>query len=121
MSKSMPLPQTLQEAVLYASDKERVHDFMVSMRWADGIKCVHCGCDRVGFISTGQEEFAHKKAQNDTNVVEFEDPAKTKILRQVLGAFRQGGIPEGQPGLRITTPGLKRKRLAKICRPIRRL
>ncbi len=55
MPKSMPLPQTLQEAVLYASDKERVHDFMASMRWADGVECIHCECDRVGFISTRQK------------------------------------------------------------------
>ncbi len=61
MSQSMPLPQTLQEAVIYASDPDRVFNFMVSMRWPDGVKCVHCGCDRVGFIST-RKRFKCKNA-----------------------------------------------------------
>ncbi len=46
------LPRTLQEAVLYFSDEQKCFDFVVDMRWPSGVRCIHCDCDRVGFIAT---------------------------------------------------------------------
>jgi transposase-like protein len=47
------LPKTLQAAINYFSDKDVCFNFMVSMRWADGIAiCQHCGNDKTSFLST---------------------------------------------------------------------
>jgi transposase-like protein len=44
--------KTLQEAVVYFSDQDQALEYIVQKRWPDGVKCPHCGCDRVGFLST---------------------------------------------------------------------
>jgi transposase-like protein len=42
---------TLQQAVKYFADYENCHDFMVSLRWPDGIvRCPQCGSDRVTYL-----------------------------------------------------------------------
>ena len=46
------LPETLQEAVIYFSDKQACHDFMVALRWPDGVTCPRCGSAKHSFIST---------------------------------------------------------------------
>jgi transposase-like protein len=47
------LPTTLQDAIVYFSDKDVCFNFMVSMRWQDGIAiCQHCGNDQTSFLST---------------------------------------------------------------------
>jgi transposase-like protein len=47
------LPQTLQQAIVYFSDKNTCFDFMVSMRWADGVAtCPHCESIKTSFLST---------------------------------------------------------------------
>jgi len=45
-------PKTLQEAMIYFSDKQNAHDFIVSLRWADGVICPHCGGSEQWFIKT---------------------------------------------------------------------
>lgn len=46
-------PTTLLEAIRYFSDPEVCHDFMVKMRWPDGIVvCPTCGRDDVRYIAT---------------------------------------------------------------------
>jgi transposase-like protein/IS1 family transposase len=40
----MRFPQTLQEAILYFADKQRAHDYMVNLRWPNGIACPRFGC-----------------------------------------------------------------------------
>ncbi len=45
------LPNTLQDAIKYFSTYENCHDFMVSLRWPDGVvKCPHCGSDNVQWL-----------------------------------------------------------------------
>jgi transposase-like protein len=51
MSDQKGLPQTLQEAIKYFSDEQQCIDFVTDMRWPDGVKCAHCGHDRVGWLS----------------------------------------------------------------------
>jgi len=45
-------PQTLVEAIRYFSAPQAAFDFMVKLRWPDGVKCPRCGSQDVRFIST---------------------------------------------------------------------
>jgi transposase-like protein len=45
------VPKTLQEAVVYFSDVERCHEFMIRLRWADGkVRCPYCNSDDVAYL-----------------------------------------------------------------------
>jgi transposase-like protein len=47
----METPKTLQEAILHFSDFENCRQFMVSVRWPDGIvRCPACNSDKVTFL-----------------------------------------------------------------------
>jgi len=53
MPEETKLPKTLHEAVIYFADQERAHDFMVSIRWPDGVvRCPRCHHKDVTYIST---------------------------------------------------------------------
>jgi transposase-like protein len=41
-------PETHLEAVRYFADPDNCHDFLVAIRWPDGVRCPHCESDRVG-------------------------------------------------------------------------
>ncbi len=45
-------PETLTEAVKMFANPSVALAFMVNLRWPDGVRCPHCGSDRVRFIST---------------------------------------------------------------------
>lgn len=45
------IPESLLECVAYFADEVRAHDFFVSMRWPDGVRCAHCGSENVGNLS----------------------------------------------------------------------
>jgi len=44
------LPTTLIEAVRYFADEDVCRDFLAAQRWPNGVRCVECDSDRVGFI-----------------------------------------------------------------------
>ena len=45
-------PKTLQEAIIYFSDYANCHEFMVSLRWPNGvIRCPHCGAEKVTYLA----------------------------------------------------------------------
>jgi transposase-like protein len=46
------LPHTLLEAVRYFADVDTCRDFMVELRWPNGVACSTCGRTDVRFIST---------------------------------------------------------------------
>jgi transposase-like protein len=47
------LPETLREATVYFSDPICCHDFLVAMRWPDGLVCPRCGSKEIGgFIAS---------------------------------------------------------------------
>ena len=47
------LPETLQDAITYFADAQRALDFMIALRWPDGVvKCVRCESDSVLFMAT---------------------------------------------------------------------
>ena len=45
-------PQTLVEAIRYFSDPETCHNFMVGLRWSEGVVCPFCESKLNSFIST---------------------------------------------------------------------
>src|SRR5438874_455792 len=53
MQEGKSLPKTLHQAIRYFADEQTALDFMVSIRWPDGIvKCPRCNSKDVSFIST---------------------------------------------------------------------
>src|SRR5438876_3982493 len=48
------VPKTLQDAIVYFSDKERALAFAVAWRWPDGIFCPFCQCCEYSYLSTRQ-------------------------------------------------------------------
>ncbi len=48
----MDAPKTLLDAVAHFADYQNCHDFMVPLRWPDGVRCPTCGSDRVSWLST---------------------------------------------------------------------
>ena len=47
----MDTPKTLLEAITYFSDAENCRQFMVAIRWEDGVvRCPHCGSERVTYM-----------------------------------------------------------------------
>jgi hypothetical protein len=45
-------PQTLVAAIRHFSDPQVAFDFMVQLRWPDGVKCPRCQSEDVSFITT---------------------------------------------------------------------
>jgi transposase-like protein len=44
-------PKTLREAMVYFSDPQRCHDFMVKLRWPDGkVRCPRCNSEDVAYL-----------------------------------------------------------------------
>src|SRR5271154_6011359 len=45
------IPETALEAIRYFGDPLNCHNFLVSLRWSDGIRCPHCQSEKVGKFS----------------------------------------------------------------------
>lgn len=55
-------PKTLQQAVLYFSNYENCHRFMVDLRWPDGkVKCPRCGSDNVSWLPNAKRFKCYEK------------------------------------------------------------
>ena len=52
IADSKSFPQTLQEAIVYFANPDNALNFMIEIRWPDGISCPRCGSDQFTFIST---------------------------------------------------------------------
>jgi hypothetical protein len=50
----MDKPRTLRQAITYFADQERAHEYMVWLRWPNGVACPRMGCGsaHVRFIKT---------------------------------------------------------------------
>ena len=58
----MDSPKTLLEAVQYFSDAENCRQFMIAVRWADGIVlCPTCGSDKVSYLKNAKLYFCKVK------------------------------------------------------------
>jgi len=47
-------PQTLQQAIIYFADKDIAHDYLVGLRWSDGVVCPKCGGKEHSYLTTRQ-------------------------------------------------------------------
>ncbi len=45
-------PKTLVEAIRHFADPDVCREFLVGLRWPDGVVCPHCGSTNVGFLAT---------------------------------------------------------------------
>lgn len=45
-------PQTLQQAIVYFSDKDIAHQYLVDLRWSDGVICPNCGGKEHSYLTT---------------------------------------------------------------------
>lgn len=70
-------PKTLQEAIVYFSDADNCLSFLAERRWPNGVTCLRCGSDKVGFVKSRkvwQCKTRHPKAQFSIKVgTIFED------------------------------------------------
>jgi transposase-like protein len=56
----MEKPRTLQQAIVYFSDPQRVFDYAVKLRWPDGkVTCPRCGGAKHSFIKTRRIWFCY--------------------------------------------------------------
>ena len=54
MGMSSKQPKTLQDAITYFADPKNAFEFVVEMRWPDGVSCPSCGSKDYSFLSTRQ-------------------------------------------------------------------
>ncbi len=53
-------PKTLQEAIVYFSDKDRAFAYAIKLRWPDGkVTCPRCGSEKHSFIKTRKLWFCY--------------------------------------------------------------
>jgi transposase-like protein len=50
----MSSPQTLQQAIQYFSTYENCKDFMVALRWPNGVTCPQCGSTKVTYLENAK-------------------------------------------------------------------
>ena len=63
----MTYPTTLQNAILFFSDFDRCRDFMVSLRWPDGVvTCPRCGSDHVKWLDKARVWKCYAKHKRPT-------------------------------------------------------
>ncbi len=79
--KDMDTPKTLLEAITYFSDFENCRQYMIAVRWADGIVCCPtCGSDKVLYMAKSRlynwKGSKHSKQKFSLNVdTIYEDSA----------------------------------------------
>lgn len=61
---SPQLPATAAEVVVYFSDESRAHDFLVAMRWPNGVHCAHCGSENIGKLSVSGRPGKERRVWN---------------------------------------------------------
>lgn len=79
MKTKNTLPQTLVEAVRYFADQDVALEFMVGLRWPEGVVCPHCGSKSVRFIRTRRvwecsQEHKQRRFSIKTGTVMEESP-----------------------------------------------
>lgn len=52
MEKQSNFPRTLKEAIEYFKDPDNSLNFMVALRWSDGVTCPYCESKRVSFLKS---------------------------------------------------------------------
>lgn len=62
--KEKELPESLLEAVRCFADETIAHDFLVQMRWPDGVRCARCGSEHIGKLSVSGEPGKERRVWN---------------------------------------------------------
>ena len=63
----MASPKTLQQAIIWFSDYEHCHQFMIGLRWADGkVKCPRCESERVKYLAKARVWKCYAKHERPT-------------------------------------------------------
>jgi transposase-like protein len=57
----MKTPNTLLEAVRYFSDLDTCREFLVGLRWPDGVTCPHCGATNVHWMEKAKQWKCYSK------------------------------------------------------------
>ena len=52
MAKQTDFPTTLQQAIIYFADPENASNFLMQMRWPNGVECPNCEGKEVSYLST---------------------------------------------------------------------
>lgn len=52
MKNKGEFPKTLQQAIIYFADSENASNFLMQMRWPNGVKCPNCDGREVSYLST---------------------------------------------------------------------
>lgn len=60
----MNTPASLTEAMTFFADDSRAHDFLVAMRWPDGVRCAHCGSENIGKLSVSGKPSKERRVWN---------------------------------------------------------
>src|SRR5438132_8674444 len=63
MEAKIQLPKTQMEAIQYFADPQNCHDFMVSLRWPNGVICPRCGSREIGKLSIPRRVWNCKNKQ----------------------------------------------------------
>jgi transposase-like protein len=55
MAQKNEFPESLQQAIIYFSQYDNCHSFMVELRWPDGVvKCPRCGSEKVTYLENAR-------------------------------------------------------------------
>lgn len=61
-------PTTLQQAIKHFSDLDEANNFMVAIRWADGVVCPHCQSKNIGKMSPKRRVWNCKECKKQFSV-----------------------------------------------------
>lgn len=64
----MTKPQTLQQAIVYFADKNVAHDYLVNLRWSDGVVCPHCQSNEQHSYTTTRKIWRCKSCKKEFSV-----------------------------------------------------
>ncbi len=63
----METPDTLRDAIIWFSEFEHCRDFMVQLRWPDGVvKCPRCGSEKVTYLAKNRIWKCYAKHESPT-------------------------------------------------------
>ena len=68
-------PKTLQEAIVYFSDKDNCRDYLVARRWPNGVTCPRCGSENV------TEQPKYNRWQCSSHHANIEDKSRQFTLK----------------------------------------
>ncbi len=61
-------PQTLQQAIVYFADKDVAHQYLVDLRWSDGVACPHCESKEQHSYTTTRKIWRCKSCKKEFSV-----------------------------------------------------